>query len=410
MRVPVIHMFVRSIQLLKLVCCLSYAFYAVTSDDSEGNEKAFTNTIHAEETLPSTDLTSDIYWTNETGLNTSNEEKDYTHGEEFQLPAFEEGGGGGGGGGEEEEEEEEEVKFNDSIWNESNETTPMNVSDECLQLLAEFGSLLDEHEAIFVLVNESVGTNQFNLIINSVPNMTEVRTFITNVIEHKKTLIAAYDELDKVITQMSEVCPPALFQNVAGDIRVHIKLLRDIISEVNIGIYIPLTQDELLLFNFSCSLFDVEDCKDKIDHIIDRLKIITKVYDAIMDSQRVHEIVSYIMFVIGIIGNSILLIVFLKHKEMRTLPNWMILNMTIADFLVIFINPLSIEKYIVNRDWYFHLEWCVVEVFSSYLVFYGSTYSIIAMNVQRSIAICISYSCTRFSFTKCHFVLTFVSV
>ncbi|KAJ4448912.1 hypothetical protein ANN_00304 [Periplaneta americana] len=403
-------MFVHSIQLLKLACCLAYTFYAVTADNNEGSGKAFINNIRAEKNLRASDLTSDVIWAKEKGLSTSNEEIDYPQEDEFRVPEL----------GEaitrvlqiiqSQEEFEDSTEELPPNLNQSNETTAMNVSEECLEVLSEFVTLLDEHEAIFIDVSESDDTEEYNLTIASTSNMTEVKTFISEVLEHKMMLIAPYDELDEVITQIAEVCPSALIQNVE-EVAVNNRLLRDIISEVNLDLNIQILHEVQISFNFSCSLlFDMEDCNDKIDDIINQLKNITNGYRRIDFYTDIHNIVGSIMFAIGVIGNTVLLIVFLKHKEMRTMPNWMILNMTIADFLMLLINALNIQSYLMNGFLAFILEWCEMKIYLSHFILYANTYSIVAMNVQRSIAIFISYSCTRFSFTKNHFVFTIVSV
>ncbi|XP_069670293.1 uncharacterized protein [Periplaneta americana] len=414
MRVPVIHMFAHSTQLLKLACCLAYAIYSVAADDREGNETTLTNTIRAEEYFPDTHLTSGIDWNNETEITTSNEEIDLKIGDEFRATELDEV--------EfnelmtripqtialQEKSEDDTMKEAPSNWNQSN---AMNASDDCLELLSEFVSLVDEHKAILIDVNESdyIGLEIYNLTINSMSNLTGIKTFISNVIENRMLLIAPYNELDEILREMGEACSPTSVQNFAEKLRVKIELLRDIVMEVNVQMNLQIGLDVQINFNFSCSLvFDVKNCNDNIDYVIDQLKVITKGYGSIAFHAGIHNIVGTIMFGFGFVGNFMLLIVFLKQKEMRTLPNSMILNMTIADFLMLLINSLGILKY--YGAW--KIEWCAIKAFVSYFIFYANTYSIVVMNVQRSVAIFISYSCTgtRFSFTKCHFVFIIVSV
>ncbi|XP_069670333.1 galanin receptor 2b-like isoform X1 [Periplaneta americana] len=388
-----IHAFVRSTQLLKLVCCFAYIFCAVTADDSEVNDKAFTNNTDAKENLLVTDLTSDINWSNETKLNASNEETDYAQGDEFRVPGLD-------------EDFEDLMAELPPNYNDTNETIAVNVSDECFKLFSGFLSMTEENISIFTHVNDSKDIDQVNLTIDDMSNMTEIETFIINNFKHRLLFMAPYDEVDDLIIQISEACPSILLQNFF-EISDKIKSLRDYILEVNIEFNIH----EEFYLNFSCNLlFDMKNCSDELSHFIHQLEDIKEEHEALNYYMDIHEIAGSIIFGIGIIGNIILLTVFLKHKEMRTVPNLMILNMTVADFLTLLLNALSLSKYLITGSWVFNSELCAIETFLRDFIFYANIYSIVVMNVQRSIAIFISYSCTRYPFTKRHVVFIIISV
>ncbi|XP_069670343.1 uncharacterized protein [Periplaneta americana] len=145
-----IHGFVRSTQQLKLVCCFAYIFCAVTANNSEVNDKGFINNNNAKENLLATDLNSDINWSNETKLNASNEESEYAQGDEFRVPGLD-------------EDFEDLMAELPPIYNQTNVTIVVNVSEECFKLVSGFLSMAEENKSIFMQMHSFVPHNSSSL-------------------------------------------------------------------------------------------------------------------------------------------------------------------------------------------------------------------------------------------------------
>ncbi|KAJ9577207.1 hypothetical protein L9F63_006181 [Diploptera punctata] len=98
----------------------------------------------------------------------------------------------------------------------------------------------------------------------------------------------------------------------------------------------------------------------------------------------VYPCVYFTILAIGIVGNGTLLLMFARHKEIRTGPNVMVLNLAVTDVFNLFINtPL----YYVTK---FYSEWiyiygygCKMFVIFRFAIHSVLAFSIVALSIQR---------------------------
>ena len=100
----------------------------------------------------------------------------------------------------------------------------------------------------------------------------------------------------------------------------------------------------------------------------------------------VTPVIVTIVLVVGIIGNGLLLTIFVRHKETRTLPNSMLINLTVVDFVSLVVNGL-LGYLRVTTPWQFGWFGCKFFIFVSFLLVAVSTYSVAMISVQRFVAI-----------------------
>jgi len=93
-----------------------------------------------------------------------------------------------------------------------------------------------------------------------------------------------------------------------------------------------------------------------------------------------------IVLVVGITGNGLLLAIFVRHKETRTLANSMLINLTVVDLVMLVVNGL-LDYMSAITPWQFGLLACNLYIFVSYLLAAVSTYSVATISVQRFVAI-----------------------
>ncbi len=80
-------------------------------------------------------------------------------------------------------------------------------------------------------------------------------------------------------------------------------------------------------------------------------------------------IFAFIIFIIGILGNSLVVLVVAKNAHMRTITNIFIVNLAVGDFLVILIClPPSILND-VTSNWWFGEIMCKLIIFVQVSVF-----------------------------------------
>jgi len=101
---------------------------------------------------------------------------------------------------------------------------------------------------------------------------------------------------------------------------------------------------------------------------------------------KVTPVIIAIVLAAGITGNGLLLIIFVRHKETRTLQNSMLINLTVVDFVSLVINGV-LEYLRVTTPWQFGWLACNIFIFFSYLLLAVSTYSVAILSVQRFVAI-----------------------
>jgi gastrin-releasing peptide receptor len=101
---------------------------------------------------------------------------------------------------------------------------------------------------------------------------------------------------------------------------------------------------------------------------------------------KVTPVILAIVLLVGITGNGLLLTIFVRHKETRTLANAMLINLTVVDFVSLVVNGL-LEYLRVTTPWQFGLFGCKLFIFVNFLLMAVSTYSVAIISVQRFVTV-----------------------
>lgn len=97
-------------------------------------------------------------------------------------------------------------------------------------------------------------------------------------------------------------------------------------------------------------------------------------------------VITAIVLVVGIAGNGLLLTIFMRHKETRTLANSMLINLTAVDCVSLVVN-LLLEYLRVITPWQFGLLGCKLFFYFRYVFIGVSVYSVVMISVQRFAAV-----------------------
>jgi gastrin-releasing peptide receptor len=100
----------------------------------------------------------------------------------------------------------------------------------------------------------------------------------------------------------------------------------------------------------------------------------------------VVPIIGAIVLVVGMTGNGLLLTIFIRHKETRTLANSMLINLTVVDFLSLVVNVL-LDYLLGGQPWPLGWFGCKLFIFFYYLLIAVSIYSVAIISVQRFVAV-----------------------
>lgn len=82
-------------------------------------------------------------------------------------------------------------------------------------------------------------------------------------------------------------------------------------------------------------------------------------------------------------GNLIVIWIVLANKRMRTVTNYFIVNLSIADVMVSTLNVTFNYTYMINFHWPFGLTYCKVSAFVATLSISASVFTLMAISIDR---------------------------
>lgn len=95
-----------------------------------------------------------------------------------------------------------------------------------------------------------------------------------------------------------------------------------------------------------------------------------------------------LLFLVGISGNLLTILVVLKYKDMRTTTNLYLCSMALSDLLIFLCMPLDLYRVWRYRPWNLGEHLCKLFQFISESCTYSAVLSITALSVERYMAIC----------------------
>ncbi|XP_035212605.1 thyrotropin-releasing hormone receptor-like, partial [Stegodyphus dumicola] len=109
-----------------------------------------------------------------------------------------------------------------------------------------------------------------------------------------------------------------------------------------------------------------------------------------MNYRIVGTVFQGIVFIVGVLGNIMVVIVVWQTRSMHTPTNCYLVSLSIADFMVLIASvPIEIlGYYLLGDEWILGRWGCAIFVFLQYFGINASSLSITAFTVERYIAIC----------------------
>ncbi|KAK5857688.1 hypothetical protein PBY51_010915 [Eleginops maclovinus] len=95
-----------------------------------------------------------------------------------------------------------------------------------------------------------------------------------------------------------------------------------------------------------------------------------------------------LLFLVGVTGNVMTILVVSKYRDMRTTTNLYLCSMAVSDLLIFFCMPLDLYRMWRYRPWRFGAALCKLFQFVSESCTYSTILSITALSVERYLAIC----------------------
>nr|7Y1F_R Chain R, Kappa-type opioid receptor [Homo sapiens] len=94
-----------------------------------------------------------------------------------------------------------------------------------------------------------------------------------------------------------------------------------------------------------------------------------------------------VVFVVGLVGNSLVMFVIIRYTKMKTATNIYIFNLALADALVTTTMPFQSTVYLMN-SWPFGDVLCKIVLSIDYYNMFTSIFTLTMMSVDRYIAVC----------------------
>jgi hypothetical protein len=219
-------------------------------------------------------------------------------------------------------------------------------------LIGNVNNIISEEEQIYVIRRNTL---QQVAAVNFFSETSELET----IVRKQKELVSLLENISKRSRELSEYTEIKPFMTVITS------------SEIS-GLFDPQYWAKLL---------------EQENHILDTYEAgKVELHQQQCMRYYVHPMIITVVLVVGMTGNGLLLTIFVRHKEMRTLPNSMLINLTVVDFLSLVVNVL-LDHLRVTTRW--QIDWlgCQIYFFFSYLLFAVSTYTVAMISVQRFVAV-----------------------
>lgn len=92
-----------------------------------------------------------------------------------------------------------------------------------------------------------------------------------------------------------------------------------------------------------------------------------------------------LVFLIGLIGNTLVIVVLFKYKRLKSMTDVYLLNLAISDLL--FVLSLPFWSYFMIDQWVFGTPWCKIISWIYLVGFYSGIFFIMLMSIDRYLAI-----------------------
>ncbi|CAG2228144.1 TACR3 [Mytilus edulis] len=94
-----------------------------------------------------------------------------------------------------------------------------------------------------------------------------------------------------------------------------------------------------------------------------------------------------ILILVAAVGNLVVIWIVLAHKRMRTVTNYFLVNLAVADALISILNTLFTSTFLMYQDWWYGNIWCKFTMFISICTVVASVLTLMAIAIDRYMAI-----------------------
>ncbi len=89
------------------------------------------------------------------------------------------------------------------------------------------------------------------------------------------------------------------------------------------------------------------------------------------------------MVIVSTGGNLIVIWIVMADRRMRTVTNYFLVNLSIADTMVSTLNVIFNFTYMLNLNWPYGTIYCTISQFVAILSVCGSVFTLMAISIER---------------------------
>ncbi|XP_067139073.1 tachykinin-like peptides receptor 86C [Centruroides vittatus] len=125
-----------------------------------------------------------------------------------------------------------------------------------------------------------------------------------------------------------------------------------------------------------------------VEHVQDVLQVnSTRPFVLPLWQKVIWSFVFGIMVTVAVIGNTIIMWIIIAHRRMRTVTNYFLLNLSIADFMMATFNVIFNFVFMLESHWPFGLTYCIFTGFVANVTISTSIFTMMVMSIDRYMAI-----------------------
>ena len=242
-----------------------------------------------------------------------------------------------------------------------------------------------------VTVRDTVA-DLYRTSIEHVVSVKEMVEHLTEMISDEGEINAALQNINQQMKAINPFNEYSMWVNILGKFKEAISLLKNIFEKAG---YMSEHKDGNPFLNVikSSKISRLLDAQHWAKILEEEPKMLVYYQTQLRGAQKIQfmrykvtPVIMAIVFVVGITGNGLLLTIFVRHNETRTVANSMLINLTVVDFVSLVVNGV-LEYLRVTMPWQFGWLGCKLFIFVSYLLVAVSTYSVAMISVQRFVAI-----------------------
>ncbi|KAH6946478.1 hypothetical protein HPB50_013713 [Hyalomma asiaticum] len=102
--------------------------------------------------------------------------------------------------------------------------------------------------------------------------------------------------------------------------------------------------------------------------------------------QLLYALFFGVMVLVAALGNATVVWIVLAHRRMRTVTNYFLVNLSVADLLTSTLNAGFNLVYMLESNWVFGEPYCVFNSFVASLTVACSAFTMAAMSIDRAVA------------------------